>query len=491
MVLELPETMNKFVVCRSDAKMENGHLRDSSSGSISVDGIDFALLESDKTIRDIRHSNDEYYSRMIATENDLDRIYLTHGMENTNICTYPSGRPPLVPIDFDRIDNNKKERKKKKRSEENRRNEDGMNGDSGENFSWLSRTLCGGVAVPTDLTFDTTDQIPSQNNEASFPDHADECYSIDKGRGLFQDSSMEGEGDALSTDESLGGMDDIDDTDSFKNTEGISRHQCNNSASDETETQTKETPNEEQSPTPIAMEVNLEMFRSLDDFFRHNSVLCNTLENWYDDIEQKSAIVHPIPNYAANVHSPRNSSGNPAVRKKKIQHLCRNMAPFEIDQTELNQGVINMKKYSPVGRERIRFSFSNSGSAYPSRKAELKKERTKAPRVGECSPIITRGCGDFSDMQGMGILSTEEEEELCSGDENNDYCYDSDPTDLLSSVKNSQKRRRSKSRRRFRRSSIMNIYDVDEVTCLEKVCSMDKHYYWFSPLCTNAINNHD
>jgi hypothetical protein len=347
--------------------------------------------------------------------------------------TYPSGRPPLIPLDTDFVENTKKERKTKREAKTTSKKENPK-----ETVSWISRSLC---AVHTDSSFDSTEH--GRDSDVDFSKDANICFPFDE----------EGSREYEEADDDC--------------TEDINDYRCNSPLIDKTIMTNDDTRKES-----VEIEVKPEIFNSLDDFFRQNRMLCNTLESWYNEIEQKSDIIQLSPNCHKNHVSPHNSSNNLITRKRRVQRLRHNMAPFDVDQIELNQGVVNMKKYSPVESDRIKFSFSNTVSTAYRRKPEVKHTSLASSyntaQVRECAPIsITTGCGNFGDMPDIDIVPTEEEDGD-SDNENINTCYDSDPTDLLPSLQTPKRRERYKSRR-FKRHIHLNVNDIDEDTCLEKV----------------------
>ena len=389
-----------------------------SSSTFSMDIINFDTFECDDNgFRDDSSEN----------EAEEDDIFNFRDENNETIDTYPSGRKPLIPLQVDTGNCEHKKHKKKIVAQY-----DHQGDDLNESLSWLSRTLC---VVPTDSTCESTSQVDNErctdelsvilnDHEENPAEHQEEDHVENNQEHHLEEHPPK-----------------VDDSSQLDDNTKDSNDKENNG--------------------------NVENDTSMDNFFKAKSLFCDTWETWYDTIESKNDLAGE-----SSITSPRfahNRSKNLNARKKKIEYLRRNLAPFDIDQMELKVGSINTEKYSPCEHGSIHFSFSNSKPSNPSKSQPKQNVTNNSVNATKCTPIITRGCGDYKNMDEIPVAPSEDD--LTSINSHDDeLCYDSDPSDLMPTTLSPSRRLQSRPNRRAR-----SIYDVngklDDFLCLEKVRS--------------------
>ncbi len=330
--------------------------------------------------------------------------------EVETIDRYPSGRKPLIPLKL-KFNNNatKKDVVKIEPDDEE------VNENMSESLSWFSRTLC---AAPTDSTFDSSHQV---NDVGVCNDGLTHLFEEEEEKGPEKGQ------DDQNTDEDERGYGNLSDK--------------------ENKVETKDS----------------STMNNLGTFFRRSNILCDTWEDWYNMIDSKNELgLSQTDNRVAH-----NRSTNMTARKKKIEYLRKNLAPFDMDQIELKEGSINTEKYSPCDHGSIYFSFSNNGKLKTSKRSQPIQSVMDSPDIRKCTPMISRGCGNFRNIDDIPIAPSNEDLDSNDNDDDDLY-YDSDPSDLMLSVQSPSRRLQSTSNNQPK-----SIYDIngkfDDHKCLEKV----------------------
>ncbi len=422
-----------------------------SSASVSMDGIDLSLDSSNKTNQPL--SQDGTFLALAGNQQP-DANILSHP-HDYNLYTYPSGRPPLVPLDWDKKSNGRKLPEVDKTKSQNRQ---GDREGEGEDMSWIERTLCI-VHTP----FNAVDHSDDQNNATCAPNDGYDSSTYTKVNDLCRNSSREDDDDAYFSSNSSYEAEDMTE-EAEQSQDPITRGSTMVHGDGQ-----KVQPSLLQEQVSDKIQLNLEVLASLNNFFKESSVLCNDWSSsWYNEMEQKSEVIQTKPNFHQNRDVPHNSTSNLAARKKRVEYLRRNLTPFESDWIELNQGAINVRKYSPVECDGVKFSFSNAFVA----SSNMEKPGVDRPQmksfqrddcVNECSPLIDTSCG-IGGTKDIEIVPSEEELSL----DDDYFCYDSDPSDLMHLDRSPKNTRTSKAKRSRKRSKV-NVDAIDEATCLQKV----------------------
>lgn len=137
---------------------------------------------------------------------------------------------------------------------------------------------------------------------------------------------------------------------------------------------------------------------------------------WYTYDSDESAQID-IENNNDFVEAPRNRSRNPAERKKRIEQLQLNLTPFAVDEMMFMKGSINTEKYSPVelnirSRSFTVLSPTSVATTIPS------------SRNLQCYNYNEEFNFPVCGSKGAALIDWDESEE-------DDLCYDSDPSEFL------------------------------------------------------------
>lgn len=381
------------------------------------------------------------FSDSSTLEKSPKPIVITTELNEEKDMNNASNRQPLVPVDDIGINNNSTFQGTVDKSTDHTA--------SIYKLSWFSNAFC---AATESLTYDSINQLGRNVDDELCSDGNDFITS-----------------DLLSTSQNLVDTDDGNECQLGLNIDKLESN-CdpdNDMFSDDE----KSAVSTVQTQVSESCQLTLESHGSFDAYFGQNNVFCHSLENWYLELEseEKSGVETELY-YIYNDRSPRNSSVNPIARKKKIDDLIQNLEPFEINQSHLKQGSINMDKYCPAEHRTIRFSFSNATPKPTRVKTPPKKDSSlNAALRGECSTFADTTCGTLGDAHhNLNIVVTKDEATL--SDKNEELFYDSDPSNLTSKKRSALEYKRSSiSRRRIKRVDF-NIND--EVTCLEKVITV-------------------
>jgi len=390
------------------------------------------------------------------------------------VYTYPSGRLPLIPV-------NKGDKTKKSGSNEKEEQKS-------QNGSWLTRSFC---VVSSNSALDTFSELSEQDYEQDYEQVYEQVYeqgsqSLDSCIANYesschgslsssQNSYDKEKEDISSTEGSIcmsvndcydnegGDTSSIEDNkmvscdDSFhKEEDGICSPDksvnitCNDSFDQSSYKETnKSTEPAIEHPTSIEEEPEL-LDDTFDTVIPNNSLFCGSLYDWYDNAYSTKKLNRPLTNMTQK-HPPKNSVINVRAKMKKIQRLEQNMKAFELDDIELTQGALNIRKYSPVEFDRRSFSFSNVNTCTtPSSHKDSWQTKSKAAT-----------CGNLGHIPEVDLASKEETHQLY---------YDSDPCDMMPTRRSSRRRRKSQTAVARDDTTFVNGGDMDENLCLEKLC---------------------
>lgn len=378
----------------------------SHHSSFSVDNMDVECFGSDGSMS----TQDQNSPEHVTIIKDLD------------LTRNPTNRKPLVSLDVGRSANQNKEQTPGKLDIETP--------ETKQYNSWLSSTLC---AASASFTFDSFDEKIKNREGPNYCNY--NCVDLDdyEVKNVFPHF--------------------------LNDTNEIADDQIHPPLIDKAILLKDQTFKDEADEN----EQSLKIFGSIDTFFRHNNILCNSLESWYL-ISEKEKV---------ETSTPRNSSINPTARKKKIKHLEQNLSPFDIHHMEFVKGSLNLNKYSTAECGTIRKSFSNVIIKTPPKRTIHQEEvPLSVAKVGECTPLVDTSCGTLADTQHLALVTTEEEEreqDETSFDENEGLFFDSDPSNLASPRHQSSERvPHSRKRRHFVPFSLSSI---NEEECTKKVRS--------------------
>ena len=171
-----------------------------------------------------------------------------------NVNVNPSERQPLVPLD---VGINKKEEECKPIVHIDHVD---LNDDDA---SWLSKNLCG---VSTNSTFESIEQL----NEKPDDSHANRNLVLDETEGPFSVEAVPYSSFSGPVERTIG-----EDNDSPKHE--ISTLKDNSDIEECSE----------KSQASLSSHIKLEVLTSIDDFLRHNRILCSDWRGWYDDLENE------------------------------------------------------------------------------------------------------------------------------------------------------------------------------------------------------------
>lgn len=213
-----------------------------------------------------------------------------------------------------------------------------------------------------------------------------------------------------------------------------------------------------------------ERFRVFDKLFRLNGVLCNSFESWYDDTTDNDEVEFQS-GLSKTLNIPQNSSTNPIARKMKMNHLRLNHSPFDVDETELTKGSLNTGKYTPVGYDIIKKSFSNVSipKDFAVKKVPGKEISFKRTGVGKCSPFEGKACGTFVGNSIIETVPSEDDNIYLNDEDDNHLCYDSDPSNLVSTRKSARKTGSPFNYKRLSKQVPRDFNTIDDVACIERV----------------------
>jgi len=343
-----------------------------------------------------KSSSIENNSLLDNDDNCLDHLD-THQFEE-QLNKYPSGREPLVSIDLSHISNKAKVQQKPTMDKEKEKESDAK--DLIENFSWISRTLC---IMPSNLTLDTVDEGSGANNFLISDN--DMFVAVDTKKG------EEARPIALCTKQEL---------------QVTQKSDKNFSLSD----------------------IRSFMDRWPDivsprGFFQSNNLVCNNFQDWYDDSKEEAKISSELDRNDKKKTPLTNSSNNPVSKKEKIKSLRLNISPFDVDGVELIQGSINMNKYSPVELDKQHFSFSKFDQLHSKTESSRQEKQSSlyiAPKNSWYEYPSLTTCGQFDGFdedyeEGLERSYGKTKQSYMDINDDDSLCYDSDPSDMMTSPK--------------------------------------------------------
>lgn len=146
-------------------------------------------------------------------------------------------------------------------------------------------------------------------------------------------------------------------------------------------------------------------------------LLCNGLDIWYGNDDDDSVDeLHVVE----EIKSPKkkNRSSNPGSRRQRIQNLQLNLAPFDVDDLVLAHQSMSAK-YSPIEMNKKVYSFSDVDIKSPSNSCKSNFRQN--------SSAFDISLGDTCAFTRISVFDVEDsEDENCE-----EFCYDSDPGELL------------------------------------------------------------
>jgi hypothetical protein len=152
-------------------------------------------------------------------------------------------------------------------------------------------------------------------------------------------------------------------------------------------------------------------------------MLCNGLDSWYgNDDESEDG---PIAVEEAEIPTKKNRSSNPERRRQRIQKLQLNIDPFAIDDLFFAHHSMN-EKYSPIEMNKRVYSFSDVDIKSPSSSC-----RTNFKQECNVLDISFGNACAFTRTSTTNLFDVEDSED----DDDEEFCYDSDPCELLVSGK--------------------------------------------------------
>lgn len=342
------------------------------------------------------------------------------------IHAYPSGRVPLVPLKINDNTNKDFRNEKVKISCSS----------SPESGSWLSKTFC---VRPSNSTLDTVEEFSSDEiaRKMSFDQHH-VCYVSDEGSMIDEDETTDGSTEYRN---SFYHGNDYD---------------CDLNLSIP------------QSP-PIAFNSGQQQLeQQLDETFDYvvqSNLICNTWQNWYDDEEVKRR--KPSMQTSLKVLTashPYNSSRRPSKKKKRMQFLRSNLEPFGVNDLEVNFASPAFE--NPIELKKTSTSFSQSKSFQPF-EAQGKKKRKSEEDCDWHASIIACGTLGHAEQE-IEIVATREFETE-NEEYNEELCYDSDPCEMMTSIRREKKSTSRPVNRPRIYEDQTNEGDLDDDTSLEIV----------------------
>jgi hypothetical protein len=148
-------------------------------------------------------------------------------------------------------------------------------------------------------------------------------------------------------------------------------------------------------------------------------LLCNGLDILYGNDDDSVDELHVVE----EIESPKkkNRSSNPGSRRQRIQNLQRNLAPFDVDDLFLAHQSMSAK-YSPIEMNKRVYSFSDVDIKSPS--TSCKSNFRQKSSAFDISLGDTCAFARTSDINLFDVEDSEDEND-------EEFCYDSDPGELL------------------------------------------------------------
>lgn len=160
-------------------------------------------------------------------------------------------------------------------------------------------------------------------------------------------------------------------------------------------------------------------------------MLCNGLDSWYGNDDESEDEPIAIEEEEAEIPTKKNRSSNPGSRRQRIQKLQLNIDPFDIDELFFAHRSMN-EKYSPIEMNKRVYSFSDVDIKSPSSSC-----RTNFKQESNVLDISFGNACAFTRTSSTNLFDVEDSED----EDGEEFCYDSDPCELLISGKRIARRR--------------------------------------------------
>ncbi len=190
---------------------------------------------------------------------------------------------------------------------------------------------------------------------------------------------------------------------------------------------------------------------AISNFLDSNGYMCSGLEKWYESDESGFTLVDDEDECDT---TPHNRSCNIENRKKRLERLQMNLTPFEVDDVAFIKGSINTARYSPVELQSRARSFSLESPT----SVAIDRKVPSSSSYHCYSYHNLPSCGNSKALNTALVDWDENEDE--------DLCYDSDPSDFMPS----RQKTKTTSKRGRRGAKLLCASFDDEAVSLESRC---------------------
>lgn len=171
---------------------------------------------------------------------------------------------------------------------------------------------------------------------------------------------------------------------------------------------------------------------AIGKFLDANGIWCNSWPEWYPEEDEENLVIDSKGSAPALEKRARDLN----TRRRRLERLQINLTPFSFLEEELNEGAINMERYKQGKWTRSLSDVSPKSVLVPS--TAINKSVSQMNFHWD-----KMNCGEeqiANEMNSLSLIRTIEEE---------DKCYDSDPSEMLCRQKHSPKRKLRKGLKKF------------------------------------------